>query len=60
VARRAGERLIAAWVPEGFHQAVTGLAEAAGLSKSEVLRRSLENTAMRLAKEGHERERTDT
>jgi hypothetical protein len=60
VVKRHGERLIAAWLPPGFHAAMTALAKNTGLSKSEVVRRSLANTALRLAEERDDEPRADT
>ena len=38
---RDDERLAAAWIPESFADAVHAVAKAAGVSKSEVIRRGI-------------------
>lgn len=58
--RRPGERLIAAWVPPAFDEAVSALAREAGLSKSELVRQSLTQTCLRTAEGRGERERPHT
>ena len=41
MAHRDDERLAAAWIPESFADAVHAVAKAAGVSKSEVIRRGI-------------------
>ena len=49
MAARSDERLIAAWVPEPFAAAVDSLVEAAGLSKSDLVRASVSRALLDLA-----------
>jgi len=38
VAHRTDEKLVSAWTPEGFHASLAAVAEAAGVSQSDIIR----------------------
>jgi hypothetical protein len=59
VARREGERLLEAWTPPEFVAAFDAIAKAAGITRSELIRRSLARTALRLGEDDRDRPDAD-
>jgi hypothetical protein len=51
VAHRPNEKLVAAWTPAEFHQAVRAAAKAAGVSQSEIVRRGIARELIGVAEE---------